>query len=64
MLTMPDETSLLSTQEAADLIGVSGETLRRWAADKKVTHIRLPSGQLRFRLEDIQEALQPIPPAA
>jgi len=61
---MPDETSLLSTQEAADLIGVSGETLRRWAADKKVTHIRLPSGQLRFRLEDIQEALQPIPPAA
>ena len=64
MLTMPDEASLLSTQEAADLIGVSGETLRRWAADKKVTHIRLPSGQLRFRLADIQDALQPIPPAA
>jgi excisionase family DNA binding protein len=55
---------LLSAAEAADLLGVDPETVRRWARDRKVTHIRLPSGQLRFRLEDIEEALAPIPPAA
>jgi excisionase family DNA binding protein len=60
---MPSE-ALLSTSEAADLLGVSRETIRRWALARKVTHIRLPSGQLRFRLEDIQDALEPIPPAA
>jgi len=59
---MPGE--LLTTGEAAAVVGVSDETIRRWAAEKKVTHIRLPSGQLRFRLADLQEALAPIPPAA
>jgi excisionase family DNA binding protein len=57
---MPAE--MLSTSAAAALIGVSDETLRRWADDKKIRHVRLPSGQLRFRPEDIEAALEPVEP--
>lgn len=49
---MPDDTDL-STKAAADLIGVSDETLRRWVEQRKVRYIRLPSGRLRFRRSDV-----------
>lgn len=57
---MPDE--LLSTGAAAAVLGVSDETLRRWVEDKRVRHIRLPSGQLRFRRTDLDELLTPVEP--
>ena len=50
---MPDRT-VLSTGAAADLIGVSDETLRRWVEKGKVRYIRLPSGRLRFRRADLE----------
>ncbi len=55
---MPDE--LLSTSEAARLLGVSAETVRRWAERKRIKHIVLPSGQRRFRRQDIDAALAPV----
>jgi excisionase family DNA binding protein len=55
---MPEE--LLSAPAAARLLGVSDETLRRWAADGRIRHIRMPSGQLRFRPADIAAILQPV----
>jgi excisionase family DNA binding protein len=57
---MPVE--LLSAPAAARLLGVSDETLRRWAADGRIRHIRMPSGQLRFRPADIAAILEPVEP--
>ena len=54
----------LTTGEAADVLGVSDETLRRWADDRKVRHVRLPSGQLRFIRADLDAVLQPVETAA
>jgi excisionase family DNA binding protein len=59
---MADE--LLTTGAAAAVLGVSDETLRRWVEDKRVRHIRLPSGQLRFRRSDLDELLTPVEPTA
>jgi excisionase family DNA binding protein len=56
------QADLLLTGAAADYLGVSDETLRRWAEDKKIRHVRLPSGQLRFRREDLDAALVPVEP--
>jgi excisionase family DNA binding protein len=57
---MADE--LLPTGAAAAYLGVSGETLRRWADEEKVRHVRLPSGQLRFRPVDLDAILTPVEP--
>lgn len=54
----------LTTGEAADVLGVSDETLRRWADDRKVRHVRLPSGQLRFIRADLDAVLAPVETAA
>lgn len=54
----------LTTGEAAAVLGVSDETLRRWADDRKVRHVRLPSGQLRFIRADLDAVLQPVETAA
>jgi excisionase family DNA binding protein len=53
----------LTTRAAAAVLGVSEQTLRNWADDRKIRHVRLPSGQLRFRREDLDEALTPVEPA-
>lgn len=52
----------LATGAAAAVLGVSDETLRRWADQGKVRHIRLPSGRLRFRRDDLEAMLQVIEP--
>jgi excisionase family DNA binding protein len=57
---MPDE--LVSTLVAAQLLQVSDETVRRWAADGLIRHIRMPSGQIRFRRSDLEAILRPIEP--
>lgn len=53
---------LLTTSAAARLLGVADETLRRWADERKIRHVRLPSGHLRFDPADIDEALTPVEP--
>lgn len=50
---------LLTAPKVADLLGVSDETVRRWAEDGRLPHITLPSGQRRFRREDIEKILTP-----
>ncbi len=61
MLGVPDD---LTTKAAADIVGVSEQTLRNWADEGKIRHIRLPSGRLRFRQIDLDEALAPVEPVA
>jgi excisionase family DNA binding protein len=59
---MPDD--LLTSTEVAARLGVSDETVRRWADTRRITHIRFPSGQLRFRPEDVDAILRPVEPEA
>ncbi len=44
---------LLTLQEAADLTGVSGFTLRRWAKLQRVGVVRLSKRAIRFRQTDL-----------
>jgi diguanylate cyclase (GGDEF)-like protein/excisionase family DNA binding protein len=45
-------------QRAADLLGVSASTVRRWAADGKVACQRTPGGQRRFLASDLERVLR------
>jgi excisionase family DNA binding protein len=56
---MPD----LSTQAAADILGVHRLTLIRWADEGKVPFWLTPGGQRRFRSQDIDAIRQPVKPA-
>ena len=58
---MTDE-PLLRTADAATILGVSDETLRRWVGDGKIRHVKLPSGQVRFRRADLAAVLEPVEP--
>ncbi len=44
---------LLTLQEAAELTGVSGFTLRRWAKLQRVGVVRLSKRAIRFRQADL-----------
>lgn len=58
---MPERPKLLTTAEVADELGVSRATLARYARDGKLTPaLRLPSGHLRWRLEDVMAQLDEI----
>ena len=48
---------LLTTAEAAPLLGISTNTLIRWAKDGRIAHVRLPSNRLRFPQSAIDDAL-------
>jgi predicted site-specific integrase-resolvase len=50
---------MLTTKEAADAIGISPRTLQRYVKDKKVRpSLRLPSGQMRWDVEDLKHQLR------
>ena len=60
LLTMKPKTSnsgWLRVQQAADLLGVSATTVRRWADSDRITSSRAPSGQRRFRADELRRAL-------
>lgn len=40
--------------EAARILGVSIDTVRRWESDGKLASTRTPGGQRRFRLVDVE----------
>ena len=54
---------LLTTGEAAEVLGVSDETLRRWTKDGLVRHVKLPSGRTRYHRSDLLAVLTPVEPA-
>lgn len=51
----------LTAPKVADLLGVSDETVRRWADDGRLPYITLPSGHRRYRRSDIEAILVPNP---
>lgn len=54
------QTDLLSATDAATLLDVSPDTVRRWTRNGKVPHVRLPSGRVRYRKADIEALLSPV----
>lgn len=44
---------VLTISEAAQRLGVSTRTIRRWAKAGHLSHARTPGGQFRFRLSDV-----------
>ena len=50
----------MRVQEAGDLLGVSANTVRRWAAYGKIPYQRTPGGQRRFLVEDLERALRKV----
>ena len=48
---------ILSIGEAARILGISVDTLRRWSNDGRIPTITLPSGQRRFHREDLDVIL-------
>ncbi len=52
----------LTSAEVARLLDVTDETVRRWAEQGKLAHVRLPSGHRRFRRGDLDEFMQPPEP--
>jgi len=45
---------LLTAREVAAVLGVSTETVLRWTRRGVLPGFRLPSGQLRFRSEELE----------
>jgi diguanylate cyclase (GGDEF)-like protein/excisionase family DNA binding protein len=54
MSPSPPRAGWLRIQEAADILGVSTSTMRRWAADGRVPCRRTPSGQRRFPRSELE----------
>ena len=52
--------TIIDAFEAAQILEVSPDTVRRWARNGDVKHVRLPSGRLRFEEGDIRSLLQPV----
>lgn len=48
---------LLLVADVAREFEVTTETVRRWVRDGKLAAVRLPSGRMKFRREDVQELL-------
>ncbi len=48
---------LLTVREAAERLRVSERTIHRYISDERLPVFRTPGGGLRFRAEDIAEAL-------
>ena len=47
----------LRVQQAADMLGVSATTVRRWADSGRLASRRMPSGQRRFLADDLVAAV-------
>jgi len=52
----------MTSQQAADYVGVHVDTIKRWAADGKVRSFRTPGGWWRFSKDDLDALLTPSEP--
>ena len=49
---------LLTIAEVAEQLSISTKTVYRWIAEKKITYVRLPGGDIRFRQSEIETWLK------
>ena len=50
---------LLTVAQAAEQIGYSKETIRRWIAEEKLQAKRMPSGRIRIEASELEALLKP-----
>lgn len=58
---MPDQTKLLRIKEAAEILGINPETLRRWDNEGKLKAVRIGYGNKRhrrYKMEDLQKIIE------
>lgn len=56
-MSQSDGSEFLPVGEAASLLGIAVETLRRWERDGRIEAIRTPRGHRRFRRSDVEALL-------
>lgn len=61
MFFMKDKNTMLSIGEAAELLGVSVQTLRNWEKRGYIQSERTPSGHRRYALSDIRSHIEDQP---
>lgn len=54
----PEAPELLTTAEVAEMLRVSQSTVQRWVQLGQLDAIRLPSGGIRIRREDVDKLLK------
>ncbi|MBN9374602.1 MAG: helix-turn-helix domain-containing protein [Cellulomonas sp.] len=52
-----DHDELLSVGEAAELLAVHPDTLKRWERAGRIEALRTPTGHRRFRRRDVEHLL-------
>jgi excisionase family DNA binding protein len=57
---MSKSNDLLTSREAALILQVTDQTIRRWVESGKLRHVKLPSGQVRFEPADIEAIRRPV----
>lgn len=56
---MTDNTKLLRIKEAAEILGVNPETLRRWDNEGRLKAVRIGKRQdRRYKIEDIKKIIE------
>lgn len=56
---MNDDTKLIKIREAAELLGINPETLRRWDNEGRLKAVRLGKRKdRRYKLEDLQKLIE------
>ncbi len=53
---------LMTTQEAAKLLGVGPSSVKRWADDGRLPSIKTPGGHRRFRARDVESLREHLAP--
>ena len=61
-MTLQKMQQLISAGEAAELVGVSPDTLRRWAKAGRVRHVVTPSRRILFDPADIEAMYRTVDP--
>lgn len=55
------QTDLVTSSVAAEYLGCSRSTVRRWANENRLPHVVMPSGQYRYRLSELKEVTTYVP---
>jgi excisionase family DNA binding protein len=51
-------TALLTTRQVADMLGIHPETVLKWARNGDLPAVKLPSGAVRYRPEQLEAWMQ------
>jgi excisionase family DNA binding protein len=55
----PDSDVYVGVVAGAKIVGVSENTLRRWADDGRIATFRTPGNQRRFKVADLRNLFRP-----